>query len=231
VAISALVKGLGLPRRPPNTGRPPRNDSQGLLAVLSAVLYILAFPNFNLSWGAWFALVPLILSLSRSPTPSRAFFTGWLAGTLAYAGILFWIIATFRAAHLTNALAGVCLFLLSAYLGLYWGIWAWLLHKKQSIFFGAAAWVALEYVRTYMISGFPWVLLAESQVKNLPHSNRFHHRNLRSVVFGCNSQYGHCLSVSENASLPMVTCDDRLCCIGELFIRILASSSPHRAIA
>ena len=39
---------------------------------------------------------------------------------------------------------------------------------SRAIFAGAAAWVALEYLRTYLFSGFPWTLLADSQVKVLP---------------------------------------------------------------
>src|SRR4029077_3362150 len=75
------------------------------------------------------ALVPLLLSpsLLGPPAPTRAFFEGWLSGTLAYMGILFWIIDTFHAAHLSMGLAVFCLVLLSAYLGLYWGAWAWYL--------------------------------------------------------------------------------------------------------
>jgi len=34
--------------------------------------------------------------------------------------------------------------------------------------FGAASWVALEWVRTWFLSGFPWALLADSQVHVLP---------------------------------------------------------------
>ena len=143
------------------------------LAALSAVLAILAFPNFNQAWAAWIALVPLSL-ISRRSSPRQAFLWGWLSGTLAYSGILCWIIVTFRAAHLSIFLACFCLLLLAGYLGLYWGVWTWFLSRAHSgaplqfPLIGAAAWVALEYARTYLFSGFPWALLADSQVKMLP---------------------------------------------------------------
>jgi apolipoprotein N-acyltransferase len=148
------------------------------LAILSAILYILAFPSFNQAWLAWIALVPIAIVARRS-TPKHAFLWGWLAGTLAYSGILYWIIVTFQAAHLSIFLACLCLLLLSGYLGLFWGLWACLLQKYQALLdgrgaqeylalLGAAMWVALEYLRTYLFSGFPWTLLADSQVKFLP---------------------------------------------------------------
>jgi apolipoprotein N-acyltransferase len=139
------------------------------LPLLSSALYVLSFPNFNLSFFAWIALVPLILSLRFSVlSPRQAFLHGWFSGTLAYSGILYWIIPTFQAAHLSMVLAGFCLLLLAGYLGLYWGAWSWFIQRHSSPWAGAAAWVALEYLRTYLFSGFPWALLADSQVKILP---------------------------------------------------------------
>jgi apolipoprotein N-acyltransferase len=156
------------------------------LPIFSSALYILTFPNFNQTYMAYFALVPLAIAVQHA-LPRRAFWLGWLSGTVAYAGILDWIIATFRAAHLSILLASLCLLLLAAYLGLYWGVWAWYLtvipakagiyNKKNlwtpvftgvTLVVGAAAWVALEFIRTYLFSGFPWALLADSQVNDLP---------------------------------------------------------------
>jgi apolipoprotein N-acyltransferase len=137
------------------------------LAILSAILYIFAFPNFNLSWLAWVALIPVSIVAHRS-TPRQAFLWGLLGGTLAYCGILYWLVVTFQAAHLSIFLACLCLLLLAGYLGLYWGAWAWFIQRCSSPLAGAAAWVGLEYLRTYLFSGFPWALLADSQVKILP---------------------------------------------------------------
>jgi len=125
-----------------------------------------------------------------------------MAGTLAYAGLLYWIVVTFHAAHLSTFFGVTCLLLLAAYLGLYWGIWACFVARlsphpasghllpkgrRQTcplpsgervpegrvraylpLVAAAAAWVALEYLRTYLFTGFPWTLLADSQVHNLP---------------------------------------------------------------
>ena len=144
-----------------------------VFCLLSSFLYLLAFPNFNQAWIAWIALVPLSLVARRSSS-RHAFLWGWLSGTVAYGGILYWILVTFQAAHLSIFLGALCLLLLAGYLGFYWGVWAWFLSRAHSgaplqfSLMGAAAWVALEYLRTYLFSGFPWTLLADSQVNVLP---------------------------------------------------------------
>ncbi len=146
--------------------------------LLSAVLYILSFPNFNLSFLAWVALVPLAAA-SAQLTPKRSFLLGWLSGTLAYAGILSWVVVTFLAARQSIVLAVPSLVLLAAYLGLFWGAWTWFIAITSrklypgntppafSIVSTAAAWVALEYIRTHLFTGFPWTLLADTQWRHL----------------------------------------------------------------
>jgi apolipoprotein N-acyltransferase len=61
------------------------------LAVLSGVLYFLAFPGIDLWPLAFVALVPLILAL-RGQTPKRALFFGWLSGfTMTMLGF-YWLL-------------------------------------------------------------------------------------------------------------------------------------------
>jgi apolipoprotein N-acyltransferase len=140
---------------------------------LSAFLFILTFPNFNCAETAWIALVPLIIAI-RQKTPRQAFFYGWISGTVAYAGILYWLLPTFRAAQLSLGLGLGALLALSAYMGLFWGVWTWWMSYLRrvdvnfTLILGAAAWVILEYVRTFLFSGFPWALFADSQVYRLP---------------------------------------------------------------
>jgi len=154
------------------------HKAKGVICVLtSAVLYVLVFPNFNFSFLAWVAFIPLVFSI-QSQSSKQAFLYGWLSGTLAYMGILYWIIPTFHAAQVSLGLAFAALLALSAYVGLFWGAWAYfgvkIQHQKfrfdlepWSPLFGAAAWVALEYLRTFLFSGFPWTLLGDSQISHL----------------------------------------------------------------
>ena len=154
----------------------PRSVSLRLWCIpASACLTILAFPNFNFSLLAWVALIPLIYAIDEK-TPRQAFFDGWASGTLAYCGLLFWLVVTFHAASLSIFLGLLCLVALSAYLGVFWGAWCWFRTLINASIppgvlrplMASASWVALEYIRTTLFSGFPWTLLADSQVYHLP---------------------------------------------------------------
>src|SRR5258707_10911203 len=61
------------------------------LTLLSAILLIISFPDFNLSPLAWFALVPFLLVVGRNPRPWRCFFLGWLFGTVFFYGSCYWL--------------------------------------------------------------------------------------------------------------------------------------------
>jgi apolipoprotein N-acyltransferase len=63
------------------------------LAALSSLLLTLSFPDFNLWWLAWIALVPLLFSICAPPRPrpAQAFALGWLAGTLYFYGTCWWL--------------------------------------------------------------------------------------------------------------------------------------------
>lgn len=60
-------------------------------AVLSAVLLILAFPNFGLWPLAWCGLVPLLWLTVREKRGVWAFLYGWLAGTTFFLGSCYWL--------------------------------------------------------------------------------------------------------------------------------------------
>src|SRR5256885_14366928 len=57
---------------------------------LHAALPILIFPPFDVGWLAWIALTPLVLAIHGRPM-RQVFGLGYLAGGLAFAGILAWI--------------------------------------------------------------------------------------------------------------------------------------------
>ena len=60
-----------------------------LLAILAAVLLILAFPDFEYWFLAWFALVPLMLAVEREKASvARSFVTGWIFGTLSFLALV-----------------------------------------------------------------------------------------------------------------------------------------------
>src|SRR5208337_5584354 len=61
------------------------------LALLTAVLLILTFPRFDLTWLAPFALAPLLIALAREPRPLWRFLLGHASGVVYWFGVCYWI--------------------------------------------------------------------------------------------------------------------------------------------
>jgi len=131
--------------------------------LLSAILLILSFPNFNLWPLAWFAFIPLFFFLQNKNALTR-FFSAYLVGVLFFFGTIFWLI------HVT--LAGMIALVL--YLALYFGLFGLFFSLTPyhlpliTLLFLPAVWVLLEYLRGHMLTGLGWVLLGHSQYLNLP---------------------------------------------------------------
>ncbi|MBI3321863.1 MAG: apolipoprotein N-acyltransferase [Candidatus Omnitrophica bacterium] len=134
-------------------------------ALTSALLLILAFPNFGQPWCAWMALVPW-LHLVRACTPGAAF--RWSYGI----GLIFFLVSLWWLIHVTV----VGWLVLCAYLALFFGLFGLFAsrlipcHLSPVIcpLFLPSAWVALEYARSHLLSGFGWNLLAYSQTSWTP---------------------------------------------------------------
>jgi apolipoprotein N-acyltransferase len=63
-----------------------------LLSVLAAVLLILAFPDFDLWFLAWFALVPLLWAIEREKESTvGSFILGWIFGNIFFFGTCWWL--------------------------------------------------------------------------------------------------------------------------------------------
>ena len=150
------------------------NISLLFLPVISGILLALSFPKADISVLAWVALAPLLYSIRDKP-PRQSFREGFVAGAVFYAISLSWVIIVMRQYGGLGFIPSLSLLLaLSAYLALYVGAFAWLYSKARayagqaSIFLAPAFWAALELLRNYALSGFPWDLLGYSQHRNLP---------------------------------------------------------------
>lgn len=146
------------------------------LAGLSGGLLVLAFPSFDIWPLAFVVLVPW---LARIPgqSPRTAGLGGLVAGMAFFLGSLWWVAGTMvrygaLPAPLALPVAIAVLAALALYLGLYVAAFsallAWLRPTSGPAFVLAAAslWVALEYLRTHLLTGFPWNLLGYSQYRN-----------------------------------------------------------------
>jgi apolipoprotein N-acyltransferase len=145
-----------------------------LWSLLSGILFILSFPNFDFEFLAWFALVPLFYSIEGKRL-YVSFKLGFLTGFAFFLGILYWIIvAVHTYGNVPFILSGLILLLLVAYLSLFIGAFTFLTRLIQmrsgiqTILFTPILWVALEYLRSFLLTGFPWAYLGHSQYLNLP---------------------------------------------------------------
>jgi apolipoprotein N-acyltransferase len=141
------------------------------LTVLSGVLLAAAFPRWDIEALAWIALVPL-LWISTNLPPVRAFGWGWLSGVVFFFITIRWITNTLvNYGNIPPVISFFILLLLVVYCALYWGIFAAIisyLHRSGQFPITASApfiWVALEHLRTFALTGFPWALLGYSQYK------------------------------------------------------------------
>lgn len=143
------------------------------LAILSGVMLALSFPKPDLSFLAWIAFVPLLLACARHST-GAAFRLGFVAGLTAYCGILYWInIAVTSYGHLPW-LVSILIFLgLASYLALYPALTVALVrrgadHGITPLLSFPVAWTCFEYVRSFLLTGFPWASLGYTQYRLLP---------------------------------------------------------------
>ena len=142
-----------------------------ILAALSALLLFLSFPNLNLFPFAWVAMVPFFIALTRATDWKSAFWIGYLTGFLFFAGLLPAIIILYPYANIFTTMVGYLL--LVGYTALYFAVFAVLMRfvpRHSSVLFSLSAaciWTALEWVRSWMLTGFPWGSIGYSQWNNL----------------------------------------------------------------
>ncbi len=137
-----------------------------LLAISSAVLLILSFPNFEISALAWFALIPLLFVIKESP-PAKSFIFSYITGAVFFAGCLYWL------TYITKLGYSVLILYLSLFFALF-GLLANIFFRR---FKGSrlsfllcmiipSLWVFMEFLRGVVLTGFPWCMLGYTQYKN-----------------------------------------------------------------
>ncbi len=134
---------------------------RGLLALAclsSVALLIFSHTPCDQWYLAYVALVPWTLALASSDQSK------WTMFWASVAGLVFWFSSVYWLSWVTlEGYIG-----LAVYLSVYWYVAARLvrLSSRSNVPLALALpviWVALEYARAYVISGFPWFNLAHSQ--------------------------------------------------------------------
>jgi apolipoprotein N-acyltransferase len=138
-----------------------------VLGIESGLLLWACFPPLDWGWFAWVALVPLFL-LVQSRRPGRQVYLGaWLGGLVFWTPAIQWV-------RLSDPSSWLGWLVMAAVLACFWpvfvGLSRWAVFRLRLPLVVAApiVWVALEYVRAYLVSGFPWYYLAHTQHAFLP---------------------------------------------------------------
>ncbi len=135
----------------------------GALFVLS---YALGTPGYDVPGLPFVCLAPF-LSLAVSARSARqAAWRGWIAGTAGNVPLYYWIAYTIAVqGKLGWALGSLAAFLVSAYVGAYFSVAAAAARHletrfgERGLWLFPFAWTAVEMARSYLFSGFPWMLL------------------------------------------------------------------------
>jgi len=138
-----------------------------LLALASAALLVLIFPQFHQVSLAPVALTPLLVALAREPGPRRRFLLGWAAGVAYWFGVCYWIQFVLAFHGGVGEVLGWVLFLLfSLAKGLHMGVFAllagFLIRRWWALPSVAALWVAVEV--THGPLGFAWLALGNAGI-------------------------------------------------------------------
>ncbi len=146
------------------------------LAALSGSLAVLAFAPFGLYPLAVLALA-LWYQLLEQRDARGAFAIGWAFGLGLLGFGIFWIrISLNEFGNLAASLANALTLLFIAAMAFYYGLAGWAIHRlrpraraRGSAWVGPvlvlpAVWVLLEWLRGWLFTGFPWMILGNTQI-------------------------------------------------------------------
>lgn len=149
------------------------NIFYNLLAVVSGAALVLAFAPFGYYLIAELSLVALLFTWHQAQTPRQAFWYGWLYGLAFFGWGAHWVyISIHNFGHAPIPIAALILGIMVAYLALYPAITGYLLKKCPKhnwltyIIIFPLLCTSLEWVRGWMISGFPWLFLGYGHINS-----------------------------------------------------------------
>ncbi len=148
---------------------------RSLLAFGAGSLTVLAFaPYSNHIMAIVSACLLFLLWMGASPT--QAFREGWLFGSGLFGGGVFWMhISIDQFGNVGTLLAIVITLLFVAILAIYYGAIGWLVAKISVEKSGPTLkvlpicllWTLFEWLRGWVLSGFPWLSLGYSQIDSV----------------------------------------------------------------
>lgn len=148
----------------------PNARWRAALALTGGALLPLAFAPFHW-WPLAILLAALLLWLWQGQTPRRAAWLGLLFGLGAFSVGIYWIyISLHYYGNAPPAFAGLVTLLLILLMASYVAVAGWLLARLAPalgpirwLLVAPALWGLLEWTRSWLFSGFPWLALGYSQ--------------------------------------------------------------------
>jgi len=119
------------------------------------------------------AFLPLLYAV-RKNSPKSSFKLGFLTGFVAYSGIFYWLnIVMTTYGKLPLLVSCALTLLMAAYMATYLATAVALTrfaeeHSVPPLLTFPFIWVALEYTRAHILTGFPWASLGYTQYRTLP---------------------------------------------------------------
>ncbi len=153
---------------------------KSILIITLGLIWVLGFAPFNLwvfplfSLAGFFYLISKELQDNLIVKPKRrAFFQGWLYGIGMFAGGVHWIYISIAEFGKGGPIAGVFVAIIFiSFLALYPAIFAILYailgkniqNKIAAILIFSTLWILIEWLRGWLFTGFPWLLLGNAFV-------------------------------------------------------------------
>jgi apolipoprotein N-acyltransferase len=168
-----------------------------VLAAATGLLLTASFPKVDCGFFAWIAFVPLFYALKGAP-PLKSLMLGMLSGIVHYATLLYWIAGVIHHyGQLPTLVGALVLLLLVLYLSFYPGLFCMFINQLSAKSFpylltAPFVWVALEYVKSFLITGFPWANLGHSQynwLRLIQISDMFGVYGLSAIIVAVNSAF------------------------------------------
>jgi apolipoprotein N-acyltransferase len=138
-----------------------------LPAVASGVLLWACHFPLALGWLAWVALVPVLCLVRSDGRPRNIYLAAWAGGLIFFWPVLQWMrVADYRMYYTWGMLATYC--------SLYFPLAIFLLRRLDRgtqlplVVTVPTVWVSLEFIRSFLLTGFAWYYLGHTQHTFLP---------------------------------------------------------------
>jgi len=133
------------------------------IALLTAAALWAVFPPRTIWPLAFVALVPWVVATCRSQRPSVVYAMTFVTGYAFFFVSLLWL----------QPVTGVGFAALAFYLAIYWPAAAWAIRTGRRagisvVWSVPVVWVACEYLRAWVMSGFPWLFVGHGFYAMLP---------------------------------------------------------------